>query len=133
MSRDEQAIRNLIATWHEATAAGDVERILPLMDEDVVFLVAGQAPMRGRSGFEMGLRSILKTHRIVSASKVEEIEVSGNLAYAWTSLEVEILALAGGPAMKRTGNTLSIFRRAADGQWVMLRDANMLAAAKVGG
>ena len=36
MEDDDSAIHSLLRTWHEATAAGDVARILPLMDEDVV-------------------------------------------------------------------------------------------------
>ena len=42
MNADERAIRYLVALWHSATAAGDVDTVLGLMDEDVVFLVAGQ-------------------------------------------------------------------------------------------
>jgi hypothetical protein len=33
--------------------------------------------------------------------------------------------------VQRTGNTLSIFRRGGKGQWLLTRDANMLAPAKV--
>ena len=56
MSTDEQAIRNLVEQWHRATAAGDVDTVLRLMAEDVVFLMAGKPPMKGRSTFEQGLR-----------------------------------------------------------------------------
>jgi uncharacterized protein (TIGR02246 family) len=49
VSEDEKAIRSVIARWHDATAAGDVESILELMSEDIVFIVAGNEPMRGRS------------------------------------------------------------------------------------
>jgi len=31
MSSDEQAIRGLVALWHSATAAGDVDTVLGLM------------------------------------------------------------------------------------------------------
>ena len=41
MSSDEQEIRNLVATWMAATKAGDIERVLSLMAEDVVFLLPG--------------------------------------------------------------------------------------------
>ena len=44
MSTDEQAIRNLVEQWHRATAAGDVDTVLGLMAEDVVFLMAGKPP-----------------------------------------------------------------------------------------
>jgi ketosteroid isomerase-like protein len=39
---DDQSIRDLVAPWHSATAAGDVNTILGLMAEEVVFLVAGK-------------------------------------------------------------------------------------------
>ena len=56
---DEQAIRDVISNWLRATAAGDVDAILPLMAEDVVFLRPGQPPMRGREAFAAGLRAAL--------------------------------------------------------------------------
>jgi ketosteroid isomerase-like protein len=33
-----------------------------------------------------------------------------------------------GNIVRRSGNTLSILRKEPDGKWVMIRDANMLAA-----
>lgn len=126
MSTDEQAIRDLIALWHSATAAGDVDTVLGLMAEDAVFLVAGKPPMRGRAEFEQGIRTLLKQHRIESTGDVQEIEVSGNLAYGWTNLTVRVVPLAGGNSTERTGSALSIFRKQPTGSWVLVRDANLL-------
>jgi uncharacterized protein (TIGR02246 family) len=126
MSTDEQAIRDLVALWHSATGAGDVATVLGLMAEDVVFLVAGHAPMRGRSAFESGLRKLLATHRIESTGEVQEVVVSGELAYCWSQLTVRIVPLAGGEAATRAGSALSVLRKEAGGAWVVARDANML-------
>ena len=126
MNADEQAIRNLVAQWHRATAAGDVDTILGLMAEDVVFLVAGKVPIKGRVAFEQGLRGLLKTHRVESSGDVQEVQVSGDLAYCWTLLQVRVTPLSGGAADERSGSTLSILRRQADGSWVLVRDANLL-------
>ena len=127
MNADEQAIRQMITLWHSATARGDVDTVLGLMDENAVFLVTGQPPMRGREGFSQGLRGLLKTHRIESSSDVQEVEVSGHLAYVWNRLEVKVIALADGKAVTRSGNALSILHKQSDGQWRLVRDANMLA------
>ena len=86
MNTEEQAIRRLVAQWHSATAAGDVETVLGLMAEDVVFLVPGQAPMKGRSTFETGLRGLLTSHRLESTSDIQEVYVSGDLGYCWSLL-----------------------------------------------
>jgi uncharacterized protein (TIGR02246 family) len=69
VSSDEQAIRDVVALWHSATAAGDVDAVLRLMAEDVVFLVAGHPPKRGRDSFERGLRSLLTQCRIESTAR----------------------------------------------------------------
>jgi uncharacterized protein (TIGR02246 family) len=126
MSADEQAIRDLVTLWHKATAEGDVDTVLGLMAEDVVFLVAGKPPMRGRSSFEQGLRALLTEHRIESSGDIQEIEVSGNLAYCWSHLTVRVVSLAGGKPTLREGNALSILRKLATGSWVIARDANLL-------
>jgi len=84
MNPDEQAIRDLIARWHSATATGDVETVLGLMTQDVIFRVPGPPPMRGRDSFEAGLRALLADHRIESTGDVQEVQVSGALAYCWT-------------------------------------------------
>ena len=126
MSPDEQAIRTLVSLWHTATAAGDVDTVLTLMAEDVVFLVPGHPPIRGRSTFERGLRSLLAQNRIESTNEVQEVEVSGKRAYCWTNLTVRVVSLSGAAATVRTGSALSILRKQADGRWVVVRDANLL-------
>ena len=130
MHPDEQAIRDLIALWHRATAAGDVDTVLDLMTDDVVFLVAGQPPMQGRAAFERRLRGLLAQHRIESTHAVREVGVDGDLAYTWTDLAIRVMPHAGGAAPPaRSGSTLSVLRRQADGRWRMVRDANLLGGA----
>jgi uncharacterized protein (TIGR02246 family) len=124
---DELAIRRVIAVWMEATREGDIDKLLPLMAPDVVFLVAGQPPMHGRDGFADGLRAMLATHRIEPDSTVNEVEVCGDMAWCRTTLEVRVLPLAeGGQGMRRAGQTLSVFRRNSSGAWQLARDANLL-------
>lgn len=128
MTPDEAAIRALIQRWHDATAVGDVDTVLALMAEDVVFLVPGHAPMTGRATFEAGLGAIVRTDRIRSTGDVEEVQVSGDLAFAVTKLTVRIEPLDGGAPDIRTGHAMSVFRRDASGGWRLIRDANLLAA-----
>lgn len=130
MRNAELAVRELVETWHRATAAGDVPQILRLMAEDVVFLVPGQPPMRGKDGFAKGLQALLEHHRITSTSKIEEIKVFGDWAYCWSHLSVTVTPLEAGSPKRRTGNALSILRREPEGTWVVVRDANMLAASE---
>jgi uncharacterized protein (TIGR02246 family) len=126
MENDEQAIRQLLTTWLDASKAGDTEKVLSLMADDVVFLVAGQPPMRGKAAFAAS-QSALKAAKIDASSEIQEIKVMGDWAYMWTKLSVAITLSSGAAPTKRAGNTLSILRREAD-NWLIARDANMLTA-----
>ena len=44
MEADEREIRRLVTTWMSATKAGDLETVLGLMAEDVVFLLPAMRP-----------------------------------------------------------------------------------------
>lgn len=128
MSADEQAIRQLIARWLEATRGGDVDTVLSLIAPDAIFLVAGQAPLQGHDAFARSLRAVLADHAIESHSEIDEIVVSGDIAYCRTQLSVTITSKHGKLPLQRTGHTLSILRKGADGKWLLTRDANLLAS-----
>ena len=44
MTDDEQAIRELVATWMAASKAGDLDTVLSLMADDVIFMATGREP-----------------------------------------------------------------------------------------
>lgn len=125
MHPDEQPIRELIATWIEASQAGDLQRVLSLMSDEVVFLVAGQAPMHGKRAFEAAFNAMPAGMKLSAKSEIREIRVKGDIAWCWTHLAVT-LTPAGGSPVHRSGNTLSVLERQADGRWLLVRDANML-------
>jgi uncharacterized protein (TIGR02246 family) len=127
MADDKQLIRDLIDEWAQASLAEDLDKVLLLMDEDAVFLRAGHPPMRGRKAFAEQFQQMQGKMRIEANNDIQEIEVSGDLAYCWNELSVTITPLKGGAPMRRRGPTLTIFRKQEDGKWVLSRDANLLA------
>jgi uncharacterized protein (TIGR02246 family) len=122
---DEQAIRTLIHNWSRATAAGDLHELMSLMADDVVFLTPGQAPM-SRDEFAAGFMAAIEHVKIETVSEVQEIEVANGWAWCWNYLEVKVTPHAGGTSNRRSGFTLTILRRQED-EWVIARDANLLA------
>ena len=125
MDADEQAIRSLVTTWMEASAAGDLPRVLELMDDDVVFLGPGRPPMT-KDGFVAASRAMEGHVRIDGTAHIQEIRVFGDWAYCWNQLSITMQPMAGGVATRRTGPALSILRKKSDGRWVIVRDANMV-------
>ena len=122
-SEDQMAIRNLVHRWLDATKAGDYETVLTLMADDVVFLVPGREPF-GKEAFRSQSQQ-LKNALVEGKSDIQEIEVIGDRAWMLNRLEVRIRPPNGRP-MTRSGYTLTIFRKQANGNWVIARDANLV-------
>jgi uncharacterized protein (TIGR02246 family) len=128
MNSDEQEIRQLVATWIDATKTGDTNTVLSLMADDVVFLVTGQPPMIGKAAFAAAMQAQSGKGRpqFDGESEIQEIQVLGDWAYMWTNLTVVFTPPDGTPPVTRAGNTLTILKRQ-NGKWMLARDANMLA------
>ena len=131
MSSDEQQIRELVATWMSATSAGDLTTVLSLMTDDVVFLVAGQEPF-GKEHFAAALKPAAtgaSMPKIDGHSEIQEVQVSGDFAYMWSRLNVE-MTMPDGNVVRRAGHTLSVFRKTAS-RWQLARDANLLSPVSI--
>ncbi len=126
MNKDEEAIRSLIVEWHRAVSAGDVDAVLNLVSEDVVLIGPGKPPIIGRQTLEKGLRKLLKSHRIRSRVSVEEVEVSGDLAFCRTRLTIRTGSLSGKSTTQRSGHALSVFRKQPDNTWKLVRSSRSL-------
>jgi uncharacterized protein (TIGR02246 family) len=131
MQSDEQQIRELVSTWMAATRAGEIEKVLTLMSDDVVFLMPGQPVMR-KAGFAAAARAQVgkDAPKFDGTSEIQEIKVLGDWAFMWTKLTVVITPPGGAQTMTRAGHTLSILKKQ-NGKWVLARDANMLAPVSV--
>ena len=125
MANDEQTIHDLITTWMRATLAGDLSQVLKLMADDVVFLTPGREPF-GRREFAAGFEGMQSQVRIDGRSEIQEVRVSGDMAYCWSKLTININSLIGGEAKQRKGYALSVLRKKPDGNWVIARDANLV-------
>ena len=102
MSTDEQAIRPAVQTWMQASADGDLPRILALMDDDVVFLGPGRPAMRGRDAFAAASKAMEGKVRIEGASDIQEIHVAGDWAYVWTQLTIAMHPSDGSASVHRS-------------------------------
>jgi len=123
MTDDERAIRDLVGTWMKASESGDVDTILSLMADDVIFMVPGHEPF-GKDAFRAASEA-MKNTRLTASSDIREVSVLGDWACVRNHIEITITSPEGG-AMRRTGYTLSILRKRADGKWLLWRDANLV-------
>ena len=117
-----------MAEWRRLTAEGNLDGLLPLLADDVVFLTPGNPPIT-RDDFAKGFREVSGKARIETKQDVKEIWSSGDIATAWSHLTVVLTPKEGGKTSEASGYVLTVFRRSAAGKWLLARDANLVAGA----
>jgi len=125
-TREEQAIRQLVDTWLDASKEGDLTTMLNLMADDVVFMVPGQEPF-GKEVFAQNYQQ-LKDTKMETVSDIQEIKILDDWAWMRNFLQVTFTPTGGKPT-HRAGHVLTILRKNADGIWLLARDANLLTPA----
>lgn len=124
MTGDEKAIRKVVETWIGASKAGDTATVLELMTDDVVFMVPGQEPF-GKAAFAAASKG-MEGMKMEGESEIVELQVLGDWAYIRNHIDMTVTR-PGGDAVHRSGYTLTLLRKEADGEWRLARDANLLA------
>jgi uncharacterized protein (TIGR02246 family) len=123
--KDEQAIRETITNWLAASKAGDSQSLGAMLDDDMLFVVRGQSPF-GKREFLAGSHG--KPYAFDATAEVREVVVNGNWALTRVELVIEVTAAQGAKQMRLGGPTMTVWRKAATGRWLIWRDANMVAA-----
>lgn len=82
MTDDEQAIRELVDKWMQASREGDTQTVLDLMTDDVLFMVPGREPF-GKEAFRATSES-MRDIRMDGRAEVREIELLGDWAWSAT-------------------------------------------------
>jgi uncharacterized protein (TIGR02246 family) len=123
MTDDERAIRDLVETWMVATKSGDIETVLDLMTDDMIFMTPGREPF-GKTEFAASSKG-MKGMTFEGRADNRELRVLGDRAYLRNHIEVSMTP-AGGVATRHCGYTISILRKE-NGRWRLCCDANLVA------
>ena len=123
---DEQAIREMVDTWIEASKRGDLPTLLNLLADDVLFITPGREPF-GKEEFAAGNPpESMNDIKMEADIDIKEIKVAGPWAWMRSFLKVTFTP-AEGDATKLSGHILTVLQKNSDGQWVIKRDANFVA------
>ena len=118
------------ATAHQAHQAyvaainsNNLDVLLDMLTEDVVFLSAHEPVMVGKAAVRPWLEGYVKAFKTHWDKPVQEFVVSGEWAFERYSYKSTDTPLAGGAIVEDTGWGLVIYHYAADGKWRVARDA----------
>jgi len=130
---DEERIRELAEVWAEAVRAGDVETLLDLVTEDVVFLPPTGDPIRGRPRVGDLYRQAFAQRRLEPSVVVEEVRIFGDHAMSWGTDALTSTPKGGGAPIERSGRSMSVHRRGDDGRWRVSHGINNMVPPRASG
>src|SRR5262245_4867977 len=85
-TEDERAIRELVDVWLAASKAGDLQTILSLITDDVIFMVPGRRPF-GKEAFAAASQG-MQNVTMEGMTDIQEIQVLGDWAYLRNYIEM---------------------------------------------
>ena len=120
---DEQAIRESVETWLEASKKRDLSTLLDLLADDVLFIVPGKEPF-GKEEFAAANQQQMKDVEMDAKIDIKEVEVAGD--WAWMRSFLTVTFTREGKATRHSGHILNIWQKNSAGRWVIKRDANFV-------
>ena len=123
---DLGAISTVFESWYRALEDGDVDRLISLVTPDVIVKPPGAAPLVGKDVLAQALSAFLKEHSESVDFEVQEVEISGHLAFARILERATIRIRSGEESSTVNGMHLTILRRQPDGEWLIARNISSL-------
>ena len=106
-----------------AINSNDLERIMGMLTEDVVFMAPNAEPLVGKAAVRPWVAGYLQAFKTNWDKPVKEFVVAGEWAYERYAYRSTDTPRGGGPAVVDTGWGLIVYRHDADGTWRVARDA----------
>ena len=126
VTRDVSAIRTVFESWYSAMQDGDVDRLISLVTPDVIVKPPGAAPLIGKNVLQHALSAFLEEQSETVDYEIQEVEVSGQLAFARILESATIRPKSGAESSTVTGMHLTVLRRQPDGEWLVARNISSL-------
>jgi uncharacterized protein (TIGR02246 family) len=118
---DEDAIALSIAAvrqrWLEAVGAGDAERLVAMVTDDVVVVHGNGRCVHGRDELKADFLKSFQAYSIEQKVSSTEIVVRGRWALEISEVESNLASLSGGESAQFHSTTVVALNREADGSW----------------
>src|ERR1044071_4603662 len=117
-----RAVRKANAEWVTAVKTGDAATIAAPYADDAVFILADGTCIRGRAEIEKMYRAGFERAGVAASARIDsrKLVVDGDLAYE--SGYGEIGLIKEGKVSTSGGRYLTVWQRAADGEWEIIRN-----------
>lgn len=111
------------AAYVEAINSNDLDQLMEMMTDDVVFLAPNTPIMVGKAAVFPWCEGYLAAYTLHWEKHPEEFILAGEWAIELYSYESADEPKDGGPVPRDTGKGINVYHHDADGRWRVARDA----------
>lgn len=120
---DEAAVRAANNRYIELHPKADVAQLIEVYDPEAMLLPPGEAPISGVEAIRTYWASFFDEWTVERAtSELDEIIVSGDLAFGHGRYVETMRRKVGGPTVVERGKFSGLWRKSDDGRWRIFRD-----------
>ena len=111
-------VMQLSKEWSDAASSGNLDKTLSYWADDAVLIAAQEPVMKGKPAIKEMVEGSLKIpgFHISWEPKTVEVSASGDMAYLIEESQISVNDSTGKPIIMKS-NTVSIWRKQADGSW----------------
>lgn len=117
---EKAAIEKLLLTYRDALNASDTNKAIALYTEDGVFMPTNAPTAKGQKQLKAGYDFVFSNIKLTIEFTIEEIEVSGDIAYAVTSSAGTTLVHATGETNPEANREIFALKKVG-GDWKIAR------------
>jgi len=114
---------NLHADYVAAINSNDVDQVMALLSEDIVFQVAGEPEMVGAGAVGEWAASFFEAFEAHYTKNQLAFEASGDLAFDRYTYAARLVGREDGAVLAEHGKGIGIFRRDDNGRWLLIVDS----------
>ena len=117
---DIQVIRDSITELNAAVNAGDFDRIMPLLADDIVVIRPNEPALIGKEANRRRSQQEFDELALQDVYEVKNIDVSCDLGVAHIAWSTTATPKTGGEPIKVKGNWIFVFKKHADDTWKII-------------
>ena len=109
--------------FHDALRNNDMEKFMAYVADDVVFMPAGEPPVRGKEAMRQWMTAFVAQYRTTSLTLANrEVRVAAGWAVELGTYEWGLAPAAGGPTTVDRGNYMQVWQQRGDRSWSFARE-----------
>ncbi len=117
---EKSAIEKLLFSYRDALNTSDVNKVLPLYTNDGVFMPSNAPSAIGQEQVKASYEFVFKSIQLNIEFFIDEIEISGDFAFARTTSKGTTLIHANGQTVPEENRELFVLQKL-NGQWKIAR------------